>query len=90
VRRFRGAGRVHSCFVRLSPRAALAMAERVQSEFFRVSIGEMRQDGKVNSFSAKAALYGPSPSLTSQRPISDCSAGAPFPSFGSKASGFRR
>ena len=27
---------------------ALAMAERVQSEFFEISIGEMRQDGKIN------------------------------------------
>jgi hypothetical protein len=24
------------------------MAERVQSEFFEISIGEMRQDGKIN------------------------------------------
>jgi hypothetical protein len=27
---------------------AFAMAERAQSEFFKVSIGEMRQDGKIN------------------------------------------
>jgi hypothetical protein len=27
---------------------ALAMAERAQSEFFEISIGEMRQDGKIN------------------------------------------
>ena len=27
---------------------ALAMAERVQSEFFEISIGEMTQDGKIN------------------------------------------
>jgi hypothetical protein len=62
-RRFRRRARSTRASLVYRREQALAMAERAQSEFFKVSIGEMRQDGKINVIFCEGAPVLPQSEL---------------------------
>jgi hypothetical protein len=79
-RRFRRRARSTRASLVYRREQALAMAERAQSEFFKVSIGEMRQDGKINVIFCEGAPVLPqSRAYPASRLSPAAPLGRPFP-----------